>query len=182
VKIYTKRGDRGETDLFGGGRVAKSDLRVCAYGEVDELNACVGVATAQSAHEDVRELLRRVQCKLFDLGAFLATPEATSREKAGIEDIAEAEVGVLEQAIDRFESELEPLKTFILPGGTHSAAAFHVARTVCRRAERTGVALDAESPLGGAALRYLNRLSDLLFVIARVENRRAGEPDVPWQK
>ncbi len=180
VKIYTRRGDSGQTDLFGGERVRKQDLRVEAYGQVDELNACLGVAIAASAHDDLVVLGRRIQSALFDLGSFLATPDAAHREKASVPEVDDTDVDALEAEIDRLEAELAPLKTFILPGGTPPAAAFHVARTVCRRAERTAVALDEKEPLGGFALRYLNRLSDLLFVMARVENRRADVPDVPW--
>jgi cob(I)alamin adenosyltransferase len=180
MKIYTKRGDRGQTDLFGGDRVAKDHLRVAAYGDVDELNACVGVAAAASEQDDVRPFARRIQNSLFDLGSTLATPNAAHREKSGVPTVAEADVLELESEIDRLESELAPLVNFILPGGSPAAAGFHHARTVCRRAERSAVALDREDPLEESVLRYLNRLSDLLFVIARVENRRAGVSDVEW--
>ena len=180
MKIYTKRGDRGETDLFGGERVPKDDARVEAYGAVDELNAFVGVAAAQSRHEDVSALLARVQSSLFDLGAYLATPEEARQKKAGIPKPSEADVAELEAHIDAFEKELEPLRSFVLPGGTQAAAAFHVARTVCRRAERRTVSLQRAEPLDPIAVRYVNRLSDLLFVLARLENAREGVPDVPW--
>lgn len=180
MKIYTRRGDAGETDLFGGERVAKDHGRVAAYGAVDELNAALGLAAAQSAHEDVRSLAHGIQGTLFDLGAYLATPDAARRAKSGVPEPGADEVAELEAQIDAFEKELEPLRRFVLPGGTAAAAAFHVARTVCRRAEREGVALDRVEPLGDAALAFLNRLSDLLFVLARVENRRAGVPDVEW--
>lgn len=180
MKIYTRRGDAGQTDLFGGERVGKDDARVESYGQVDELNAFVGAALAVSDQADLVDFGRRIQSALFDLGSFLATPDAAHREKASVPEVGESEVAALETEIDRLEAELEPLKTFILPGGTPAAAAFHVARTVCRRAERSCVQLDAREPLGGFALRYLNRLSDLLFVMARVENRRADVADVPW--
>ncbi len=180
MKVYTRRGDGGETDLFGGERVAKDHARVDAYGAVDELNAAVGVATAASSQEDVRALCRRVMGELFDLGAHLATPDPAHREKYGVPAPRSEDVDVIEGEIDRFEQELEPLKTFVLPSGTPAAAAFHLARTVCRRAERAAVALARESDVDPLALRYLNRLSDLLFVLARLENRRAGESDVPW--
>jgi cob(I)alamin adenosyltransferase len=180
LKIYTRRGDRGETDLFAGGRVRKDHPRVEAYGAVDELNSALGLACAQSTHEDVQVLCRGIQAQLFDLGAYLAAPDAERRAKAGIAAPLESDVQDLETAIDRCERELEPLKRFVLPGGTAAAAAFHLARTVCRRAERSCVALDAEDALAPAALGYLNRLSDLLFVLARVENRRAGLGDVEW--
>lgn len=182
MKIYTRRGDRGETDLFGGSRVTKDDLRVRAYGEVDELNAAVGAGAAASAHEDLRQTLRVAQSALFGLGAYLATPDARHRDKAGIAGAGAEDVSELEAAIDRFEAELEPLASFILPGGTPAAAALHLARTVCRRAERALVALHREQPLDDAALGYVNRLSDLLFVLARVENHRAGVADVVWQR
>jgi cob(I)alamin adenosyltransferase len=181
VKIYTRRGDAGQTDLLGGGRVAKDDRRVEAYGAVDELNALLGVCAAASTHADLRELLRGVQAALFALGAYLASPDAGRRERAGIPGVGDADVEALEKRIDALETELAPLRRFILPGGTPAAATLHVARTVCRRAERRAVALDRAETLDPVALRYLNRLSDLLFVAARVENRRAGTPDVEWE-
>jgi cob(I)alamin adenosyltransferase len=181
LKVYTRRGDSGETDLFGGERVPKDHRRVEAYGAVDELNAVVGVAAAQSPHEDLRELARRVQSALFDLGAHLATPDAARRAKAGVADPEDETVSELERSIDALEEELEPLKRFVLPAGTPAAAAFHVARAVCRRAERRVVELHRGDPLVPAALRYVNRLSDLLFVLARVENRRAGVAEVEWR-
>jgi len=180
VKIYTRRGDRGETDLFGGPRVAKDHLRVEAYGAVDELNAALGAALADTAHQDLRDLVLAIQGTLFDLGAYLSSPDAEQRKKHGVREPLEAEVEALEVRIDALEAELEPLRNFVLPGGTSAAAAFHLARTVCRRAERRAVSLDREAPLEAPALRYLNRLSDLLFVMARVENRRAGLGDQVW--
>ena len=180
MKIYTRRGDAGETDLFGGDRVRKEHARVEAYGQVDELNAFVGAAIAASEQKDLLDFARRIQSTLFDLGSFLATPDAAQREKASIPEVTDADVEALEAEIDRLEGELEPLRSFILPGGSTAAAAFHIARTVCRRAERATVRLDTEEALGGFALRYLNRLSDLLFVMARAENKRAGVADVPW--
>jgi cob(I)alamin adenosyltransferase len=182
VKIYTKRGDAGKTDLFGGERVGKDALRVAAYGDVDELNAVVGMAAASGCDAELGDALQTIQSALFDLGASLATPDAAHRQKAGVGGVAESDVERLEALIDRLEAGLEPLKTFILPGGSPSAAAFHVARTVCRRAEREVVRL-AASPgesVEGTSLRYLNRLSDLLFVMARHENARLGIADVAW--
>jgi len=181
VKIYTRRGDSGETDLFGGERVPKDHVRVAAYGTVDELNACLGQAAAASEQADVRERVASIQSSLFDLGAYLATPDPARRAKTGMADPEAAEVERLEADIDAFEKELEPLRRFVLPGGTPAAAAFHVARTVCRRAERETVGLARETDIAPELLRYLNRLSDLLFVLARLENHRAGVPDVEWQ-
>ena len=184
MKIYTRRGDSGETDLLGGRRVAKDAERVEAYGAVDELNSCLGMAAAASSQTDLAELVQSIQTSLLAVGSFLATPAAGSDGDPGSREtgeIGEREVAELERAIDRLEAELEPLERFLIPGGTPAAAAFHVARSVCRRAERRAVSLDAREPLAGAVLRYLNRLSDLLFVMARVENRRAGVDEVLWE-
>jgi cob(I)alamin adenosyltransferase len=181
MKVYTRRGDGGQTDLFGGERVAKDDARVEAYGAVDELNAVLGVAAAVSEQKDLREQSERIQSELFDLGSHLATPDPDHRAKYGVPAASEAQVEALEGWIDRLEGELEPLSTFVLPGGTKAAAAYHQARTVCRRAERAVVSLARGEDVDPVALRYLNRLSDLLFVMARVENRRAGRADVPWR-
>jgi len=180
VKVYTRRGDTGETDLFGGERVAKDHLRVEAYGAVDELNASLGAAAASSASADVRALVAELQARLFDLGAHLATPDPVRRAKSEIPGPRQEDVDALEQRIDAFEGELVPLRRFVLPGGTAAAADFHLARTVCRRAERRAVALSRNESVDPLALRFLNRLSDLLFVLARVENRRAGRDDVEW--
>jgi len=180
VKIYTKRGDHGLTDLFGGPRVSKDHLRVDAYGGVDELNACLGVAAAATLHDDIRALVERAQATLFELGSYLAAPDEERRQKSQIPEPREEEVQALEQAIDRFEHELEPLRRFILPGGTQAAAAFHHARTVCRRAERRVVTLHHEERLAEPTLQFLNRLSDLLFTLARVENKRAGKRETEW--
>lgn len=181
MKIYTKRGDAGETDLFGGPRVGKDHLRVEAYGSVDELNSVLGMAAAASPRDDIAELTRGLQSTLFDLGAYLASPGAKRRAKPEIPGPRAEDVEALEKHIDAFESELEPLRRFVLPGGTAAAAAFHLARTVCRRAERRAVTLHRDEPLDPLALGFLNRLSDLLFVLARVENRRAGIADIEWQ-
>lgn len=181
MKIYTRRGDGGETDLFGGPRVGKDHPRVEAYGAVDELNALAGLCAATTDHEDLRSALRSVQEQLLGLGAELASADSRRRDGAEATGPRSEHVVDLEKRIDALEQELEPLKRFILPGGTRAAAAFHMARTVCRRAERRLVELRRESPVSDLALRYVNRLSDLLFVMARVENRRAGEPDVEWE-
>jgi cob(I)alamin adenosyltransferase len=180
VKVYTRRGDAGETDLFGGGRVPKDHLRVEAYGAVDELNAALGAAAVASASADVRALVEALQGRLFDLGAHLAAPDPERRAKSQLPGPRAEDVDELERRIDAFEAELEPLRRFVLPGGTAGAAAFHLARTICRRAERRAVGLGRAEPLDPLVVRFLNRLSDLLFVLARVENRRAGHPDVEW--
>ncbi len=180
MKIYTKRGDQGETDLLGGGRVSKDHVRVEAYGEVDELNASLGECAAVTTHDDLREISQAIQSLLFDLGGYLASPDVTRQQKGGIPQPEDPDVEALEAQIDSLERELEPLNRFILPGGTPAAAAFHRSRTVCRRAERRAVALHGAEPLSPVSLRYLNRLSDLLFVMARVENRRAGVADIEW--
>jgi cob(I)alamin adenosyltransferase len=180
VKIYTRRGDEGETDLFGGPRVGKDHLRVEAYGAVDELSAAVGLAASHTHHADLRAICLRVQASLFELGAYLASPDAARRAKSRVPELQADDVARLETDIDAFDTELEPLAHFVLPGGTAGAAAFHLARTVCRRAERRMVSLGRAEALAPDALRYVNRLSDLLFTLARVENRRGGVPDVEW--
>ena len=181
MKIYTKTGDAGSTGLFGGGRVPKDDVRVQAYGDVDELNAVIGMARSIETLPRIDEVLVPIQRDLFAIGALLATPDrekmALHLEKARIDD---GRIRELERAIDEGESELEPLKAFILPGGSAKAAALHVARTVCRRAERHVVTLQHEVELPPLAIIYLNRLSDLLFTLARVANRRAGAGEVTW--
>jgi cob(I)alamin adenosyltransferase len=181
MKIYTKTGDAGSTGLFGGGRVPKDDPRVEAYGDVDELNAFIGMARSVEVMPRIDEVLVPIQRDLFAIGALLATPNrekmAQHLEKARIDDIRIAE---LERAIDEGEAELEPLTAFILPGGSPKASALHVARTVCRRAERKVVRLQHEVELPPLAVIYLNRLSDLLFTLARVANRRGGTGEVTW--
>ena len=176
MKIYTRTGDAGETGLFGGRRVAKDALRVHAYGTADECNAAVGLARAAGLETALDALLAQVQHQLFVVGADLATPG----EHANITRIGEAEVAFLEAAIDHLESGLEPLRQFILPGGTLAAAHLHLARTICRRAERWAVSLAQAESVSPTALTYLNRLSDFLFVAARAANALAGSPDVPW--
>lgn len=178
MKIYTKTGDDGTTGLFGGARVRKASARVGAYGTVDELNAVVGVARATGLDADTEAVLAAVQVDLFTLGAELATvPGKEDKLKMRLLDDADAER--LERAIDGAEASLEPLKSFVLPGGCAQAAALHHARTVCRRAEREVLGLD-DGPLRPACVVYLNRLSDLLFVLARRANQVAGVADVPW--
>jgi cob(I)alamin adenosyltransferase len=178
-RIYTRGGDTGETGLIGGTRVPKDDPRVEAYGAVDELNAQLGVARTAVRDRDLEELFDRLQSRLFDLGAELATPKTAQKSPSAI---TAAEVQVLEGVIDLYQETLPPLKEFVLPVGTELAAALHVARTVCRRAERRVVSLHRKDPLNPEVVRYLNRLSDLLFVLARVANARAMVPDVPWKR
>jgi cob(I)alamin adenosyltransferase len=181
LKIYTRTGDEGDTALFGGGRVAKDHPRVEAYGDVDELNAALGLARSIEMMPRIDEVLVPVQRDLFAIGALLATPDHDKMrqqlEKARIDDERIAE---LERAIDDCDQELEPLRSFILPGGTPKSAALHVARTICRRAERRVVSLAHETELPTLVVQYMNRLSDLLFMLARVANRRAGAGEVTW--
>jgi cob(I)alamin adenosyltransferase len=180
MKIYTRTGDSGQTGLFGGGRVSKTHPRVEAYGDVDELNAALGLARAIELMPRVDEIIVALQRDLFAIGALLATPDRDKMkrqlEKASID---ERRIRELEQSIDDGDAELEPLRSFIVPGGTPKAAALHVARTVCRRAERRVIALEEEE-IPAIVVVYLNRLSDLLFTLARVANRRAGAGEVTW--
>ena len=181
MKIYTKTGDKGDTGLFGGGRVPKNHPRVEAYGDVDELNAAIGLARSIEQMPRIDEVLVPIQRDLFAIGALLATPDREKMrqhlEKARIDD---ERIEQLEHAIDDGDRELEPLKAFIIPGGTPKAAALHVARTVCRRAERRVVELQGDTAIPELAVIYLNRLSDLLFTLARVANRRSGAGEVTW--
>ena len=177
MKIYTKTGDHGDTALFGGARVSKSSARVATYGTVDELNATLGVARAHALPGLIDPVIAGVQVELFTLGAELATVPG---KEPGIRLLDDADVARLEQAIDASEDTLPPLKNFILPGGTPGAAALHLARTVCRRAERELVALAAQDPVRPVLVVYLNRLSDLLFSLARRANHLEGVADVPW--
>ena len=173
-KIYTRTGDAGTTGLGNGNRVSKNSLRIHTLGEVDEVNASIGVLLCEELPEDVRALLTNVQHDLFDLGGEVCIP--------GMEMITAKQVQHLEDELDRFNDDLEPLKDFILPGGTRAAALCHQARTICRRAERMIVALGQEEAVNDAPRQYLNRLSDLLFVLGRVLNRAGGRGDVLWQK
>ena len=179
MKIYTKTGDDGETGLFGGERVKKNDARVDAYGSVDETNAVLGVARAAGLSATLDALLERIQAQLFVLGAELATP-AAHRPRLKLPLLGSAEVQQLEAAIDRLEADLPALQTFVLPAGSPGASALHHARTVCRRAERAVVGVQESAELRAELIIYLNRLSDLLFVMARHQNQTAGVPDVAW--
>ena len=181
-KIYTRTGDEGDTGLFGGPRVRKDAQRVEAYGAVDELNAVIGVAAAALSEITLVEMLRDVQSTLFDLGGELATPDVEERVAAGklAPKLPEGAIALLETRIDALERELAPLTQFVLPGGAPGAAALHHARTVCRRAERRAVTLAASEAVSGEALRYLNRLSDFLFVAARTVNHRERVQEPRW--
>jgi len=179
MKIYTRTGDAGETGLFGGARVGKDDPRVEAYGTADELNSCLGVvrSLAPSAHTD--EALQQIQSDLFTVGAELACVPG-KEDKLRMTPVGDVDIARLEGWIDRSEAELEPLKTFVLPGGSPAAAELHRARTVCRRAERRTLTAGRTSSVRPEIVIYLNRLSDLLFVLARYENQISGITDVPW--
>ena len=181
MKVYTRRGDAGQTDLAGGGRVPKDALRVEAYGAVDELNAALGVAVLD-ASSDQQSLFSAIQMSLFEIGSVLATAPGSGSSVLASMGVRDEDVDALEEAIDRADGELAPLKNFVLPGGCRAAAALHAARTVCRRAERRCVGLDREETIEGPTLRYLNRLSDLLFTLARLENARSGDGDVGWHR
>lgn len=179
MKIYTKTGDGGETGLVGGGRVAKNSARMDAIGTVDELNAVLGVARASAPGSGLDADLATLQSWLFDLGAELASTDDSKRPYAALE---ESHIGWIEASIDRLTEGLEPLRNFILPGGSLLAANLHHARAVARRAERITLALHEEAPLRAEVRTFLNRLSDWLFTAARAANVEAGVPDVPWQK
>jgi cob(I)alamin adenosyltransferase len=178
VKIYTRTGDAGETSFFDGTRVRKSEPRVDAYGEVDEVNACLGLARASCTDHDIDAELVLLQRDLFALGARLADPGEKIAARVTKAALGDGDVTRLEQLIDRYEAELPPLRRFILAGGSPTGAALHLARAVCRRAERRMVAL--EPAVDGVLVRYVNRLSDLLFVLARAVNHRAGAAETEW--
>jgi cob(I)alamin adenosyltransferase len=182
VKIYTRSGDEGETSLFGAGRVGKAHPRIEAMGTVDELNAALGWAVTQLAAGKTRERLEGLQHDLFALGAELATPEKEGRARPATPPLPEGRIAEMEGWIDEAEEELPPLQAFVLPGGVAPAAALHLARTVCRRAERAVVELSRTETVPPVVVAYLNRLSDLLFMLARLENHRAGVGDVEWRK
>lgn len=177
-RIYTKTGDAGDTGLFDGTRVSKADARVDAYGDVDELAAWLGIVRSSLEPGDVADVVERIQRELFAVGARLADPSRKIAARVDKSDLGPAHIERFEREIDRFEEELEPLRTFILPGGSRAGANLHGARAVCRRAERRVVGLG--SAADADVVVYLNRLSDLLFVLARVVNRRAGVPETAW--
>lgn len=178
MKIYTKKGDQGQTSLFGGDRVTKSSSRIEAYGTTDELNSIIGVAASYSLSSKGQKYVERIQNDLFVLGSDLATP---SHYKERIERLGEDSIVFLEHSIDEMEQELTPLKNFILPGGSPQGAALHYARTVCRRAERAVVTCNETEEISELTLKYLNRLSDFLFVMARYENKQAEIEETVWK-
>jgi len=176
MKLYTKQGDDGTTGLSGGARVSKDDPRVCAYGDVDETNAAIGVALAICKDQEIKHWLLQIQSDLFGIGAELATPDGSG----GPHDIDAASVTRMETWIDTADDEVSPLKSFILPGGAAPAAALHAARTVCRRAERAVVDLSRRQAVRREVIRYMNRLSDFLFAVARLVNHRLGDHEQTW--
>ena len=178
MKIYTKKGDQGTTSLFGGANIGKNSLRIKAYGTVDELNSILGIVLTYSLSERGEAILKELQNQLFVLGADLATLPS---KKTKIDRIGTEEIQQLEDWIDELDEQLPKLTAFILPGGAPAGATLHQARTVCRRAERHAVALKLENPVSDEIIIYLNRLSDLLFVMARFENRKAGETETQWK-
>lgn len=177
LKIYTKTGDDGTTGLQGGSRVSKSDLRIQAYGAVDEINSVLGLVLTHKIDADVKSPLTQIQNDLFVAGSDLSNPDLSSHKNR----VTESMISNLESHIDKFESELEPLTNFILPGGNTVAAFLHLARTITRRAETILVELSKKEQINESCQKYLNRLSDLLFVMARLVNKRAGTPDVIWK-
>lgn len=182
MKIYTKSGDSGETSLFGGERVSKDNLRIETYGTIDELNAVLGLALTEIEDEELKQVLLSIQNDLFVVGADLATPRSNNGKDGYITRIDNSYSERMEELIDSFSERLPELRAFILPGGSRSAAWLHLARTVCRRAERKIVTLSHTVEIGNSLVVYLNRLSDLLFVLARQANAVKNSPDVVWQK
>lgn len=182
MKIYTKTGDKGETGLFGGKRIQKFSSRINAYGTVDELNAAIGVALCYVEVNAVKSVLRKLQNQLFVVGADLATPLEVESKNISIPRVSEDDISGSEKAIDFFDKQLEELHYFILPGGSKSAAQLHAARTICRRAEREIVLLSQQEEINQNIVIFVNRISDLLFVLSRIENKTAEIPDQKWEK
>ena len=180
MKIYTKTGDKGETALYGGKRVSKDSLRVNAYGTVDEANSNIALIRSFITDVEIDDDLANIQNTLFDLGSDLATPK-TAKSRNNIVEIDQEDISNIEKKIDLLEQELEPLQRFILPGGNSASASAHLARTVARRAEREVVSLAREEEINSNCIKYLNRLSDYLFVLARALNKRAGIEETKWQ-
>lgn len=179
MKIYTKTGDQGTTALFGGKRVSKSDLRIETYGTIDELNAWIGVLRDQEVNRSRHPVLVEIQDRLFTIGSILATEPGNTKVK--VPQLTEDDVTFLEKQIDEMDGVLEPMKSFVLPGGAPAVSFGHVSRTVCRRAERLVIALNAVEPVDGIVIRYLNRLSDYLFVLCRLMGKEIGAPETPWR-
>jgi cob(I)alamin adenosyltransferase len=183
-KIYTRTGDTGDTGLFGGGRISKDNLRIECYGTIDELNASIGIVTSSLKDQDLHNCLTKIQSTLFDIGGELATPNIEKRklEKKYVgPQVADMDIKNVEKLIDQFDEEIEPLKAFILPGGHLHAAQIHLSRTICRRAERLLVELNKTEKISSEIIRYINRLSDLLFTIARVINKRYEIEEPQWK-
>lgn len=180
MKIYTKTGDKGETGLFGGPRVSKNSSRIEAYGTIDELNSFIGLAITEIRDNSLKNLLEKLQNELFNVGADLATPLTEKNKKLNIKRISEDYFLDIEKEIDNYESELETLKNFILPGGSKAASILHICRTISRRAERNVVALNKEEKINKNIVIFLNRLSDLFFVLSRYENKISNIPDIKW--
>lgn len=180
MKIYTKTGDKGETGLFGGERVNKDSPRINAYGTIDELNSFIGMAITEVKDENVRKDLSAIQNKLFTVGTDLATPNSDKNKKLKIIRTPPECISEMEKLIDNYSAKLEELRNFILPGGSKGAALLHVCRTICRRAEREVVALNNEVNIGDNIIIFLNRLSDLFFVLSRYENKVSNHPDIIW--
>ncbi|MFZ1281650.1 MAG: cob(I)yrinic acid a,c-diamide adenosyltransferase [Ignavibacteriaceae bacterium] len=180
MKIYTKTGDKGETGLFGGERVSKHSTRLDAYGTIDELNSFIGLAILEVKNEELRIILNDLQQKLFVVGSDLATPETKKNKKLNIVRTPKSFIDEIEKDIDKFDSQLDELKNFILPGGSKGAALLHICRTISRRAEREIVALKSTEEIGNNIVIFLNRLSDLFFVLSRFENKYSNIPDTKW--
>jgi cob(I)alamin adenosyltransferase len=182
MKIYTKTGDGGETGLFGGERVPKNAIRIEAYGTIDELNAFIGLTIIEVSDKGVKDLLQQIQNRLFSIGADLATPDDEKTKKLNVFRTPEEYYLFLEKEIDNYQSKLKELRNFILPGGTRGAALLHICRTITRRAERMVVALNNTVKIGNNIIIFLNRLSDLFFVLARFDNAISGTPDIKWNE
>ena len=182
MKIYTKTGDSGETGLFGGERVSKNTIRIEAYGTIDELNAFIGLTIIEVSDKSVKDLLQKIQNWLFSIGADLATPDNEKTKKLNVFRTSEEYYRYIEKEIDKYESKLDELRNFILPGGTKGAALLHICRTITRRAERMVVALNSTVKIGNNIIIFLNRLSDLFFVLARFDNAVTGTPDIEWKQ
>ena len=180
MKIYTKTGDKGETGLFGGERVSKHSTRLDAYGTIDELNSFLGLAILEVNNQEIKNIIKEIQQKLFVVGSDLATPQTEKNQKLKITRTPDEYIDETEKLIDKFESQLDELKNFILPGGSKGSALLHICRTIARRAEREIVALKNTEEIGNNIVIFLNRLSDLFFVLSRFENKYSNIPDTKW--